>query len=118
MMWTDRIADARKTLVATAARAEHKIRGALADEHDIDQRIAQMRAIACAYLALMTALIDDLNDALPVTDKVPLKDFQDAVSDASEDASGAFRRAADRMISSRPVGRRAHTHHLAAKRAS
>jgi hypothetical protein len=107
MLRSDLIVSARKTLIAAAAQREHAIRGALADEHDIDQRVTHMRDIASAYLALMMALIGDLNDNVPAGEKVSAKDFRDLVADAFADTSGAFRRAADRMVANRPAMRRA-----------
>jgi hypothetical protein len=118
MVWSDHIVSARKNLIAAATLRECAISGGLANADDIDRRIAHMRGIAGAYLALMTALIGDLNDNVPVTDKVPVKDFQDPVSDAFADASGAFRRAADRMVENRRVADRKFDHQFAARRAS
>jgi hypothetical protein len=118
MTWSDHIVSARKNLIAAATPREHAIRGGLANADDIDRRIADMSGIAGAYLALMTALIGDLNDNVPVTDKVSVTDFLDPVSDALADASGAFRRAADRMVENRGVTDRKFDHRLAARRAS
>jgi hypothetical protein len=118
MAWSDRIASARKKLIAAAVLKEHAIHGGLANACDIDQRITHMRGIAGAYLALMTALIGDLNDIVPVTDKVPVEDFQDPVSDAFADASGAFRRVADRMVANCTVTDRTFARRLAARRES
>ena len=118
MPWSDHIASARKTLIAAAAIKEPIIRSGRADASDINQRIAHMRGIAGAYLALMTALIGDLNDNIPGTDKVPIRDFQDPVDDAFADASGAFRQTADRMAEGCTVSDRKFTPRLAARRAS
>jgi hypothetical protein len=118
MARSDHIVNARKNLIAAALLKEHAIGGGLANAYDIDRRIAHMRGIAGAYLALMTALIGDLNDNVPGTDKVPVKDFQDAVSDAFGDASAAFRRLADRMVENRTVADRKFVRRLAAGRAS
>jgi hypothetical protein len=107
MVRSDSVAAARKRLLTAAAKHEHTICGGIADAHDIDRRIAHMRDIADAYLALMTALIGDLNDNVPISERVPAVDFGNVVSDAFADTSGAFRRIADRMIAHRPAMRHA-----------
>jgi hypothetical protein len=107
MVRPHRIALARKSLLIATAKREHVIPGGLADADDIDRRIIHMRDIASAYLALMLALIGDLNDNIPISDKISAADFHDLVSDAFADASGAFRRVADRTIIRRPTMRRA-----------
>ena len=107
MPWSDRITSARNDLIAAAGKPEPTIPFACADALDIERRIAHMRAIASAYLALMLTLLGDLNDNMPTVDKVPIDDFRDLVSDAFADASGAFRRVADRAAAERAMVRRA-----------
>ena len=106
MPWSDRIASARQELIAAAGKPEPAIAFARADAFDIEHRIAHMGAIASAYLALMLTLLGDLNDNIPTADKVPTDDFRDVVSDAFADASGAFRRVAERAAADRPMVRR------------
>jgi hypothetical protein len=101
MEWSDLIANARNGLITAAARKEHAITDGIANEYDIDRRIAHMRAIARAYLALMMALMGDLNDNVPATERASIEDFRDHVSDAFADTSGAFRCIADRLIVAR-----------------
>jgi hypothetical protein len=107
MEWSDLIANARNGLITAAARKEHAIADGIANEYDIDRRIAHMRAITRAYLALMMALMGNLNDNVPATERVPLEDFRDHLSDAFADTSGAFRCIADRLIVARPTPRHA-----------
>jgi hypothetical protein len=107
MPWSDRIASARQDLIAAADKPAPTIPFAHADALDIEHRIAHMGAIASAYLALMLTLLGDLNDNMPSADKVRTDDFRNLVSDAFGDASGAFRRVADRAAADRPMRRRA-----------
>jgi hypothetical protein len=92
---------ARQSLIAHASKpASPMPASGCASRRDIGERISQMSEITTAYLVLMTALIVDLNDNVPVTSKISAQDFIDAFADGYADLRGAFQRVADEMLES------------------
>lgn len=72
--------------------------GREASIHDIEDTRSHFQIVTSAYLDYVRELLSDINENLPVTETIDLRDFLDGVTDLSGSLKGGLVNAADRAM--------------------